>query len=112
MLSLSRGSAGNKPGLCAPIDRYRRGEPDDKTKVLRILKTFVSYQLLLRLFQQFCQMRLCVVEQFDHQLPDVLAKIMVLQRGERQEARPGNDVNTIRCPAKTDEGCVHFPFGR
>ena len=38
-------------------------------------------------------------------------EVVVLQRGERQEARTGNHVNAVRGATKADERCIHFPLG-
>ena len=42
------------------------------------------------------QMHFRIIQQLDHHLADVSVEIMILQRGERQEARACNDVNAIR----------------
>ena len=50
------------------------------------------------------------VQEVDHQFADVMIEIVILQGGERQEARAGDNVNTVGGTTEADEGGCHFPF--
>lgn len=48
------------------------------------------------MFLQIFQMQFCVLEQFDHQIADVGTEVVMLQSGERQEARTGHYMDAVR----------------
>src|SRR5919106_3358587 len=52
-----------------------------------------------------------IVEQLDHQLPDMTVEKMIPQRGKRQETRTRHHMDAVRGAAQADEWRIHFPFG-
>lgn len=68
------------------------GPPADDKKISE--EFFGDFDLLPGIFQQAAEMDFCVIQQVDHHLSDVTVQIVILKRGERQEARTRYHMDT------------------